>query len=678
MASGSRFLALVGALRLAAAFCNEQAPSAPTEFQVPETVQPEAESLGHTNGLVVRLDPVLHDGKYLIDMAVSDDDLQVDFTVSNPTSKAIKLLIRETPLEGMKSDMFIITNLVGKVMEYRGKDMKRVDEPVSSEYVNILPTKSVTKRLKIGGRYKLERDGQYTISMGPLVDQRLNGHMHQSLDYTSATVSFDIINTKAHEKRHQKRLKIRLLQKKQHMAAAKAQGTRRSGQVIISHDGSCSNDEVAAIANWHSDAIDKIAAASACTKESCRALVNTWFGSHTNKNHMEKIQGVYTRMAEGISSSLYSCRPNDCESDTFAYVYPTDQAQKVYLCDLTFDYPEYSEKVQTIMHELSHFEVIGDTNDNAYGESTCNNLAKRQPGSARKTADTFAYFAVYTNTCFRNSPDGYMPGEPPCMRCADSPHHSRADMVCGVSSAPTVAPPSNAPTPPPPPGDSCQYANDGECDDPRYCRVGTDNSDCTEDDVPQDTCTYANDGECDEPTYCRINTDATDCQGEEPDANGDDSCQWANDYMCDEPTYCEVGTDTTDCTDRRSLADTTVPTTTVNMPAVPTSQDEWVNSGRRLAKGSTEDEAERRAHSNEDLDEDEWVNSGHKGRTQSRHMGSLMAEVEGAWSNSGRRLANGNGEDEAERRAHSNEDLDDEDEWLNSGHRRKGRRLMGL
>ena len=35
-----------------------------------------------------------------------------------------------------------------------------------------------------------------------------------------------------------------------------------------------------------------------------------------------------------------------------------------YICDFTFNYPDYSEKVQTVIHELSHFKHIGDTNDN--------------------------------------------------------------------------------------------------------------------------------------------------------------------------------------------------------------------------------------------------------------------------------------------------------------------------
>lgn len=70
---------------------------------------------------------------------------------------------------------------------------------------------------------------------------------------------------------------------------------------------------------------------------------------------------------------------------------------------------------------------------------------------------------------------------------------------------------------------SCQYANDGECDDgslggTQYCATGTDTNDCAAaaSAVRSDSCRYALDGECDDGSqggtqYCAIGTDATDC-----------------------------------------------------------------------------------------------------------------------------------------------------------------------
>ncbi len=127
--------------------------------------------------------------------------------------------------------------------------------------------------------------------------------------------------------------------------------------------------------------------------------------------------------------------------------------------------------------------------------------------------------------------------------------------------------------------DSCEWANDGACDEMRYggggqCIDGSDATDCDmfgssaealerllalvpdalRGQLGDDTCQYANDGECDDVTfggtiYCDVGTDATDCRALA--MGGEDSCVWANDNECDEPGIgtdnCTSGTDVTDC-----------------------------------------------------------------------------------------------------------------------------------
>jgi protease YdgD len=123
---------------------------------------------------------------------------------------------------------------------------------------------------------------------------------------------------------------------------------------------------------------------------------------------------------------------------------------------------------------------------------------------------------------------------------------------------------------------SCRWANDNECDEPRYfgtgaCPNGTDTNDCRAEAsamarlmaaVPaelrtrlgNDRCRWAFDLECDDAEFggtgaCSQGTDATDCRALA--IGGDDSCRWANDRECDEPNIgtgvCASGTDVTDC-----------------------------------------------------------------------------------------------------------------------------------
>lgn len=129
--------------------------------------------------------------------------------------------------------------------------------------------------------------------------------------------------------------------------------------------------------------------------------------------------------------------------------------------------------------------------------------------------------------------------------------------------------------------DSCQWSNDGACDELRYggggqCVDGTDATDCDNfgtspealarllalvpnrlrTQLGDDSCQYSNDGECDDAAfggtiYCDTGTDATDCRAMA--LGGEDSCRWANDNECDEPSIgtdnCTSGTDVTDCAD---------------------------------------------------------------------------------------------------------------------------------
>jgi hypothetical protein len=127
---------------------------------------------------------------------------------------------------------------------------------------------------------------------------------------------------------------------------------------------------------------------------------------------------------------------------------------------------------------------------------------------------------------------------------------------------------------------SCQYANDGECDDGRpgahtsACPYGTDCNDCgyaQGGTVYQqgggyssggcyDTCQHARDGECDDgrpgshTALCAYGTDCTDCSGGGGYGGAcNNTCRHANDRECDDgrpgahTALCAYGTDCNDC-----------------------------------------------------------------------------------------------------------------------------------
>ena len=109
--------------------------------------------------------------------------------------------------------------------------------------------------------------------------------------------------------------------------------------------------------------------------------------------------------------------------------------------------------------------------------------------------------------------------------------------------------------------DSCQYANDGECDEPGSgtgaCRAGTDYSDCWRilSGQEDESCEWARDNECDEPGFgtgaCTQGTDLTDCGDVSHMRFQNDSCALAFNDVCDQPGEgtgrCGARTDRSDC-----------------------------------------------------------------------------------------------------------------------------------
>lgn len=131
---------------------------------------------------------------------------------------------------------------------------------------------------------------------------------------------------------------------------------------------------------------------------------------------------------------------------------------------------------------------------------------------------------------------------------------------------------------------SCEFANDNECDEVRFdgsgvCEDFTDTNDCRllAQGIEDNSCAFANDNECDELRYggggaCLDGSDTNDCQAylttREADYRariaalsaslqaqlGDNTCRWAYDGECDDPQFtdndfCAAGTDGFDCID---------------------------------------------------------------------------------------------------------------------------------
>jgi peptidyl-Lys metalloendopeptidase len=129
---------------------------------------------------------------------------------------------------------------------------------------------------------------------------------------------------------------------------------------------------------------------------SCNSLSSKWFGATSTVNtgyysyDESTLTNVYNRLASyGINAY---CNPAGCGPNVYAYVYPNDRTYTVYLCGAFWS--QANERANTIVHEMSHFDTLGGTQDYAYGQPACLSLAKSNPYQASHNADNVCYFSA--------------------------------------------------------------------------------------------------------------------------------------------------------------------------------------------------------------------------------------------------------------------------------------------
>jgi hypothetical protein len=121
-----------------------------------------------------------------------------------------------------------------------------------------------------------------------------------------------------------------------------------------------------------------------------------WFGSVNNWNR--KLILKRTKRALDICKSLsvedFEFLKVSQNERIQGYVYSTDERHKIYLGKKFWKIEMDIEKSRAgvIIHELSHFKDIGNTDDHTYGQAGCLGLAKKFPKEALFNADSFEFF----------------------------------------------------------------------------------------------------------------------------------------------------------------------------------------------------------------------------------------------------------------------------------------------
>lgn len=123
-----------------------------------------------------------------------------------------------------------------------------------------------------------------------------------------------------------------------------------------------------------------------------------WFGKNDDEAKQIIIERIRRALEVGRTLTVENFDDRSVEQEQenlHAEVYPLDKSYKIFVNHLFWQSKSTKKdsKAGIIIHELSHFEDIGNTKDYTYGK-LCLKLAKFVPNDAIYNADNFEYFIV--------------------------------------------------------------------------------------------------------------------------------------------------------------------------------------------------------------------------------------------------------------------------------------------
>ncbi len=308
---------------------------------------------------------------------------EINVVITNNSDEFLKVLKWNTPLEKeLSADVFSIS-ADGKFQSYQGRLVKR-GEPEETDYVTFKPHESKSVTVDLSRYYKMEQASYYSVYLDGSVTAIVEtANKTNSTINTTRAKSTDI-------EASSNSLKIFF----QPNTVKKIQS-----ETISTNYEYCSSSQINTLNSSMNAAVNIASAASSALNSASMPTsaprYTTWFGS-PNRNRQNTVTAHFRSISSALSSApvRLSCACND---NYYAYVYPNDP-YKIYICRAFWSAPltGTDSKAGTLVHEMSHFNVVAGTDDNAYGQSNAKRLARTNPGRAVQNADSHEYFAENT------------------------------------------------------------------------------------------------------------------------------------------------------------------------------------------------------------------------------------------------------------------------------------------
>lgn len=306
------------------------------------------------------------------------DDVSVRFTLKNDGAQALSILKWQTPFFGVDDDLFSVGRN-GEPVTYLGRHVKRA-APTAEDFLVLAPGQSLSATVELTKYYDMSRTGEYTIAY----NQALQSNTARFTETASNVVALWIEGNDTAAT----------------IEPPPADDTpdKALTPTYVSCSASRQSQIVSALASaetYSANAYSYLTARTTTAQRNASTRYKTWFGTQTS-SRWSTVQSHYLSIRNTIQTKTikFNCT---CTDSAYAYVYPASPYQ-IYLCNAFWSAPSTGtdSKAGTIVHELSHFNVVAGTDDWAYGQSACKSLATSNPSRATDNADSHEYFAENT------------------------------------------------------------------------------------------------------------------------------------------------------------------------------------------------------------------------------------------------------------------------------------------
>jgi len=319
---------------------------------------------------------------------------QVDFKITNNSRDVLKVPYWQLPGASEESKLFQVYHN-GKAATYLGPMIKRL-APTESDYVVFQPYETKVFSVDLSKSYDMGQTGEYTVSFASMLQGAKTGKGRNIGDASGRMASLKSPTLKlwVDADNALKAMKGDL----------RAQAKPGSGGTVVggvTYVG-CSSTQI-------SGAGAGVTQARAYS-ENAKGYLNgnnqgprytTWMGAYTSTRY-NTVTGNFVKIDSAMDQSGGQIKINcGCNQNYYAYVYPT-KPYEIFVCKAFWSASTSGtdSKAGTLIHEMSHFNIVAGTDDVVYGQSGAKSLAISDPNKAITNADSHEYFAE--NTPFQN------------------------------------------------------------------------------------------------------------------------------------------------------------------------------------------------------------------------------------------------------------------------------------